>query len=339
MSRTARLDIPGLLQHVIVRGIEKRPIFLDDEDRTAFVERFSTLLVETGTQCYAWVLMTNHVHLLIVPQRDTLAHFMRRLLTGYVVTFNRRHRRVGHLFQNRYKSIVCEEETYLLQLVRYIHLNPLEPGLVQNLEELDHYPWSGHSVLMGNLKLAGQETKEILWRFSRGQKKARELYRQFVADGIEQGRRDDLVGGGLRRSQGDVSSAEDVESFDARVLGNGAFVERLRKQEGLQDKLAPAMSLSQLIGRVGTLLSVSPEAICRPSKARLPALARGLVCYLAVRKLKLKGIEVGEKLCLGPSGVSLAIRRGERLIAEHPEVVEQALALDQFCFPIKLSPR
>jgi putative transposase len=84
-------------------------------------------------------------------------------------------------------------------------------------------------------------------------------------------------------------------------------------------------------------LNVSPEAIRRPSKARLRALARGLVCYLAVRKLKLKGIAVGETLCLGPSGVSLAIRRGERLIIEHPEVVDQALALDRFCFPIDLN--
>ena len=190
---------------------------------------------------------------------------------------------------------------------------------------------------MGTQKLEGQETKEILKRFSRGPQKAKELYRQFVADDIDQGRRDDLIGGELRRSQGDASSAEDVESFDARVLGSGAFVESLRQQEGLQDKLAQVMSLSQLIDRVGTLLNVSPEAIRRPSKARLPALARGLVCYLAVRKLKLKGIEVGKTLCLGPSGVSLAIRRGERLIAEHPEVVEQVLAIDKFCYPLKLS--
>jgi REP-associated tyrosine transposase len=329
MPRTSRLDIPGLLQHVIVRGIEKRPIFLDDKDRTAFVERFSTLLVETGTECYAWVLLSNHLHLLIVPQRDSLARFMRRLLTGYVVTFNRRHNRVGHLFQNRYKSIVCEEETYLLQLVRYIHLNPLGPGLVKNMEELDRYPWSGHCVLMGNAQLKGQETEEILRRFGRGPAEARERYRQFVADGIEQGRRDELSGGGLRRSQGDVASTEDIESFDERVLGSGAFVESLRQQEELRDKLAPAMSLSQLIERVGALLNVSPEAICRPSKARAPAQARGLVCYLAVRKLKLKGIEVGKELYLSSAGVSLAIRRGERLIVEQPGMVDQVLAIEK----------
>src|SRR5512136_676836 len=114
MPRTARIDIPGLLQHVIVRGIERSDIFLDDDDRALFLERFSKLLVETGTECIAWALMTNHFHLLLRPQSTKLSFIMRRLLTGYAVVFNRRHNRSGHLFQNRYKSIVCEENPYLL---------------------------------------------------------------------------------------------------------------------------------------------------------------------------------------------------------------------------------
>ncbi|MFZ3208558.1 MAG: transposase, partial [Geobacteraceae bacterium] len=108
MPRHARLDIPGLLQHVIVRGIERRDIFLDDQDRQSFIDRFSTLLHKTNTECLAWALMTNHFHLLLCPRQVKLAIFMRRLLTGHAVTFNQRHRRAGHLFQNRYKSIVCE---------------------------------------------------------------------------------------------------------------------------------------------------------------------------------------------------------------------------------------
>jgi REP element-mobilizing transposase RayT len=91
----------------MVRGIEKRDIFLDDTDRASFVQRLSALLQETGTQCLAWALMSNHFHLLVRPKRERLSLFMRRLLTGYAVTFNFRHRRSGHLFQNRYKSIVC----------------------------------------------------------------------------------------------------------------------------------------------------------------------------------------------------------------------------------------
>ncbi|MDW7711537.1 MAG: transposase [Deferrisomatales bacterium] len=146
MPRQARLDLPGLLQHVIVRGIERRRIFFDDEDREDFVGRLSRLLVATKTQCFAWALLPNHFHLLLRPTEIPLASFMRRLLTGYAVTFNLRYKRSGHLFQNRYKSIVCDEEEYLLALVRYIGLNPLRVRLVSNLDELDWYPWCGHAA-------------------------------------------------------------------------------------------------------------------------------------------------------------------------------------------------
>ncbi|MBE0616600.1 MAG: transposase, partial [Proteobacteria bacterium] len=144
MPRAARLDVPGVLQHVIVRGIERRDLFVDDEDRGGFVARLSGLLMATKTELLAWALIPNHFHLLLRPHEETLAAFMRRLLTGYSVTFNRRHRRSGHLVQNRYKSIVCEEEGYLLELVRYIHLNPLRAGLVVDLAGLEGYRWCGH---------------------------------------------------------------------------------------------------------------------------------------------------------------------------------------------------
>jgi REP element-mobilizing transposase RayT len=166
MPRAARIDIPGVLQHVIVRGIEKTDIFLDDTDRAFFLRRFSTLLQETGTQCLAWSLMSNHFHLLLRPTGEKLSSFMRRLLTGYAVTFNLRHRRAGHLFQNRYKSIVCEEDSYLLELVRYIHLNPLRAGLAADLQALDDYQWAGHSVLMGSGTLPGQYATEVLALFA-----------------------------------------------------------------------------------------------------------------------------------------------------------------------------
>ena len=160
MPRLARLDIAGLLQHVIVRGIERRDIFNDDQDRQFFVERFNLLLRETDVRCYAWAILPNHSHLLFMPNVKPLSHFMRRLLTGYAVYFNRRNKRAGHLFQNRYKSIVCEEEPYLLELVRYIHLNPLRGEIVASLDGLDLYPWSSHPVLLGNRQLGGSGT---LW--------------------------------------------------------------------------------------------------------------------------------------------------------------------------------
>ena len=149
MPRQARVDAPGALQHIIVRGIERRKIFEDDADRNAFVDRLGTVLADSRTPCYAWALMPNHAHLLLQTGQVPLATVMRRLLTGYAVTCNHRHRRHGHLFQNRYKSIRCQHDPYLLELVRYLHLNPLRGKLVRALGDLDRSPYAGHSALMG----------------------------------------------------------------------------------------------------------------------------------------------------------------------------------------------
>jgi putative transposase len=117
MPRKARIDASGALHHIIVRGIERRKIFWDDADRDSFVRRLGRVVGETDTGCFAWALMPNHAHLLLRTGRTPIAGVMRRLLTGYAVEFNRRHRRHGHLFQNRYKSILCQQDPYLLELV------------------------------------------------------------------------------------------------------------------------------------------------------------------------------------------------------------------------------
>ena len=155
MPRGARLDAPGTLHHVIVRGIEKRRIVDDVADRKNFVTRLAELSAETKTNIYAWALMTNHAHMLLRSSEIGLSGFMRRLLTGYAISYNRRHRRWGHLFQNRYKSIVCDEDAYFTELVRYIHLNPLRAKLVKSLAQLDRYRWSGHGVIMGKIQCIG----------------------------------------------------------------------------------------------------------------------------------------------------------------------------------------
>ena len=129
MPRQSRIDAPGAFHHVIIRGIERTAIFRDDKDRDSFLDRFGGILLETSTPCYAWSLLSNHAHFLLRTGNISIARLMRKLLTGYAVTFNRRHHRHGHLFQNRYKSILCDEDAYLHELVRYIHLNPLGPGL------------------------------------------------------------------------------------------------------------------------------------------------------------------------------------------------------------------
>jgi REP element-mobilizing transposase RayT len=195
MPRQARLDAPGTLHHVMVRGIERSPIFKDDQDRQDFISRTGKVAEETGTKILAWALLNNHVHLLFFSGRSGISKFMRRLLTGYALRYNRRHRRSGHLFQNRYKSIVCEEGTYLLELVRYIHLNPLRAAMVKSMGELDHYPWSGHMGLVGKRKNDWQEREYVLRQFHEKEGKAIRAYRRFMEEGKDQGRRPELVGG------------------------------------------------------------------------------------------------------------------------------------------------
>ena len=324
MPRSARIDIPGILQHVIVRGIERCDIFRDNHDRESFLKRLSSLLKSTGTSCFAWALLSNHFHLLLMPTQAPLAELMRRLLTGHAVYFNRKYSRTGHLFQNRYKSIVCEEEPYLLELVRYIHLNPLRAGMVCDLEELDSYPWSGHAALMGHSPIENQEVEAILSRFGGSLSQARTKYREFIADGVPAGRRDDLVGGGRRRSRGEKSERDEDEAFDERILGGGSFVQSLRRQNVLPGK-KKSISFQELLGKVCEALDLESDEVKRPNKAKSLAQARGVVCFLAVREFGLKGIEVGRHLNLGPTGVTLAARRGERMLNNNLTLKKQLL--------------
>ena len=314
MPRTSRIDMPHLLQHVIVRGIEKRNIFINDGDRLDFVTRFSKLLQSTGTECLAWALLSNHFHLLLRTTDIPLAKFMRRLLTGYAVTFNLRHHRSGHLFQNRYKSLVCEEEQYLLELVRYIHLNPLRAGLVATLYDLDSYLWCGHSVLMKINELPGQATAEILSRFGKSFATASKHYRSFVNDGIEAGRRDDLVGIGI--SRGD--RALDGELKDSRVLGAGDFVEQVLRhtdEEGLPGK---HHSLDQIIETVLESLGVSPAELMSRKRSLQLADARSIICQVAYLSGH-RGVDIARRLNISGPGVTVAARRGKELVKSHPQ--------------------
>ena len=188
MPRKARIDAVGALHHIIGRGIEERRIFCDDADRDNFISRLGTIVSETATSCYAWALMPNHVHLLLRTGLAPISHVMQRLLTGYAQQFNRRHKRHGHLFQNRYKSILCQENKYLLELVRYIHLNPLRARIVATMKQLDNFEYCGHGVLLGLRKCNWQEVGFVLSQFGRSVWAARRTYHAFIEKGIAHGK-------------------------------------------------------------------------------------------------------------------------------------------------------
>lgn len=236
MPRQARLDSPGTLHHVIIRGIEKRRIVDDDQDRKNLIERLGLVALDTQTKILAWALLKNHAHILLKSGPRGLAHFMGRFLTGYAITYNLRHRRHGHLFQNRYKSIVCDEDSYFQELVRYIHLNPLRANLVPDLGHLDGYPWCGHAALVGKIPYRWQDSRYVLSWFGKRKKDSLRAYRRYLAEGVLQGPRPDLVGGGLIRSLGGWSAVlgryqvGDRPLADARILGVDEFVARVLKE-------------------------------------------------------------------------------------------------------------
>jgi len=233
MPRQSRLDAPGTLHHVIGRGIEGSKIFRDRGDREDFVDRLAKLCETKALSVYAWTLLGTHFHLLVRSGNQSLSQSMRQLLTGYVVNFNRRHKRYGHLFQNRYKSILCEEDPYLLELTRYIHLNPLRARVVKDLRELRVYPWAGHSAIMGKQERGWQDVGAVLGYFGRRKKGAMVAYEKYVREGMEKGRRPELVGGGLIRSMGGWSEVLSLRRrgektvSDDRILGSGEFIEQL----------------------------------------------------------------------------------------------------------------
>ena len=158
MPRKFRLDAAGVLHHVIVRGIERRPIFLTIADRRDFFERCGKLFPETGTSCYAWAFLSNHVHLLLRTGKVPLSKVMARLLSGYAARFNRIHKRSGHLFQNRYKSIICQEENYFEELVRYIHLNPIRAQLDLGHQGTEYLSLVRAFALLGRRTCEWQDT-------------------------------------------------------------------------------------------------------------------------------------------------------------------------------------
>jgi len=323
MPRQARLDAPGTLHHVVIRGIERGGIVEDDQDRKNFVSRLGNLAQETETLIYAWSLMTNHTHILLRSGPSGLPKFMRRLLTGHSVTYNHRYHRSGHLFQNRYLSVVCDEDAYFRELVRYIHLNPLRVGLVRTLSELKSYPWSGHAVLMGRVKHEWQGREYVLSWFGKGVGEARRAYLRYMEEGVTQGRRPDLVGGGLVRSYGGWSAVlslrrkgKEAETTDARVLGKGDFVEQVLR-EGARWNPHP-MKQKEWRRRIGKIIEdrclekgVNVEEVRMGSRrGQIPEVRAEIVEEL-VKKLGVPLAEIARVVGISTSAVSKILGRRE----------------------------
>jgi len=318
MPRHARLDGPGLLHHVIIRGMERKAIFSEDRDREDFLQRCSVLLPETMTSCYAWSLLPNHVHLLLRTGTVPLSTVMARLLTGYATAFNLRHERSGHLFQNRYKSIVCDEDAYLKELVRYIHLNPVRTRLA-DFDGLEIFPWSGHSALLGRRERLWQDTGYVLSIFG-----SQTSYLEFVRAGIDQGRRDELSGGGFLRSYRgwtEVNKSRSLRKGDERILGNASFVAMVlaHAEERLEQQCAmrrSGVNLGAVEKRVGELFGMTAGELYARGRQKRLGEARSVFCFFAARTLGVPMKELAERFSMTGPAVGYSVKRGEKIVQE-----------------------
>jgi putative transposase len=206
MARPLRLEFPGALYHVTTRGNARQAIFLDDEDRQRFLGGLTRVVSRFHLLLHAYCLMENHFHLVVETPEANLSHAMRQLNGVYTQAFNRRHDRVGHVLQGRFKAILVDRESYLLELCRYVVLNPVRARLTR---KPDTYPWSSHRATAGLVPPAAWLTIDwVLSQFGTERQTAQRKYREFVAEGI-----------------GQRSPWEDVQG--QVLLGSEPFVERL----------------------------------------------------------------------------------------------------------------
>lgn len=321
MPRGPRLDAPGTLHHVVARGLDRQRIFRDDRDRDDFVRRLAGLVRDGAFLVYAWALLPNHFHLLVRTGARPLGRAMRSLLTGYAGRFNRRHHRTGHLFQNRYRSTVVDEEPYLLELIRYLHLNPLRAGVVGDLTALERYAYCGHGALAAGRPCPWQETGTVLRLFGGRARQARRAYKTFVAEGMSHGRRPDLMGGGLIRSAGGWAAVADLRrgreafSADERILGRSEFVEQvlrdIEREEAKRERIArQAPPLAALAERVARAAQMPVEALLGGGRRREVARARAGLAYLWVEVLGRSGRALCRELRIRPESVLRGARRG-----------------------------
>jgi len=277
-------------------------------------------------------------------------------MTGYAVTFKKHHKRSGHLFQNRYKSVVCEEDPYLLELIRYIHLNPIRSGLVNDLKELEKYPWTGHSTIVGKKKnplipdkpnkhkkaskpektLAERTVEDILLYFGDTVKVSRRRYRQFIKNGVDQGKRPELQGGGLVRSAGGnragllgrkkdardpPASPERTQTRDGglgkgdeRILGSGDFVVEILNKSNEHQRNGSVIPIKELANRVVGYFSIKIEDIVTKGQKRKISEARSVICYFAIKELEYSGVSVGKFLKIRRFSALRSAERGKKIL-------------------------
>lgn len=301
MARTARRDGAGLAHHVMVRGIERKQIFLSDKDRNDYLERLDRLLPEEGWRCFAWALMPNHVHLVIQSPHGGLSRLMARLNTGYARSFNLRHHRVGYLFQNRFKSRLVEDEADLIGLVAYVIRNPLVASLVGSPQALERYPWCNLGALLGLLPARPFEASmTCLSLFADDRDTARRRLRRWIAASE--------VGAALDLSHSNTGSLIEKDRAAEKALPEPTEFRTL-----ITECADPATALNHLVQNLAEDLAISKQTLLRPGRHGPASDARSLIAAFAIDQLRLDRHQTGKILNISATAVSKAAQRGRRL--------------------------
>lgn len=296
MARKPRIDVPGVLYHVLTRGNNRQDLFRTDADRSRYLEILADAQRKFGLQVYAYVLMPNHVHLLCEMPSGRLAKCMQVIQQRYAQYVNRRYRRVGHLYQARYRAILCERDRYLLALVRYLHLNPVRAGLA---DDPVAYPWSSHgSYLGGSDSVVHVTTTPSLGTFSDNPSRARRAYARFVNEGA-----------------GSAHAPQYYAVADQQFLGSDTFIERVMKSRGSERaRSSPArLSLEELLERVARETNVPASLIRGSNRSARVYRARVLFSHEAATTLSLPIKTVAEFLGRDPSNITRAVARAGRI--------------------------
>jgi len=280
------VEFEGAFYHVIVRGNQRQKIFRDDRDRLYYLQRVEHYRQRYRFNIYAYVLMSNHVHLLLETGTTPLSKILQGIQFTYTQYYNRRYRTVGHLFQGRYKAILCDRDAYLLELVRYIHLNPAR---LKHPADLATYGWSSHHAYLGRKAPVAVDTKLVLSQLGNSARQASKAYRKFLEEG-----------------RGLGHEARYYETVDQRFLGDEKFIERVVEQAP-QAEIGPGgrkVRFETLLQALATVHGCEGKELLAVGRQRALARPRAQLAYLAREWCAMKAIEIAHRIHRDPSMVS-----------------------------------
>lgn len=302
MPRKPRIHYPGALYHVMLRGNAGEPVFFDESDRCRFYLLLQEGVERFGFRVHAFCCMTNHIHLALQVGEIPLSRIMQNLSLRYTAWFNRRQERSGHLFQGRYKALLIDGESYLLELVRYLHLNPVRAAVVSLPED---YPWSSHRGYLGREVLPWLTTDWSLSLFATQVSKARREYSRYVQEGLLDGHREEFQRG----------------TCEGRILGDDRFAEEALSRAKERKRHPPR--LHDVIESVCRYYELTPDALRAPGKGRPGSEGRAWAAWLVRETPHLTLTGLGEYLGRDVATLSQAARRLEVCLDSDPAAATQ----------------